>query len=144
MIDRARIATLIPHAGNMCLLDRVVQWDAESIRCTAESHRDAQNPLAYGGQLSSACGVEYAAQAMALHGALVGAIVGQPRLGYLASVRALTLEVSRLDDVTGELVIEVMRLAGMGNHMSYGFSISAATKILLYGRAAVVLDAIRK
>lgn len=142
MIDRARIAALIPHAGKMCLLERVVQWDAESILCTADSHHDPQNPLAYDGQLSSACGVEYAAQAMALHGALVGANVGQPRMGYLASVRALTLDVARLDDVTAELVIEVVRIAGNGNHMSYRFTISAAANILLYGRAAVVLDAI--
>ena len=34
-LTKAEIAALIPHAGAMCLLDRVVHWDAEKIRCTS-------------------------------------------------------------------------------------------------------------
>ena len=30
ILGRAGIAALIPHAGAMCLLDRVVAWDATS------------------------------------------------------------------------------------------------------------------
>lgn len=141
MIDRARIATLIPHAGTMCLLDQVVEWDARSIRCRAISHRDPANPLALEGRLGAACGVEYAAQAMALHGGLTGAVDGRPTAGYLASLRALVLRVDRLDDLAGDLVIEADRLAGEASSVSYQFSLSHAGALLLSGRAAVILDA---
>ncbi len=69
-IDAERIRNLVPHAGNMCLLERVVACDAASIRCETRSHLDQSNPLRRNGQLASICAIEYAAQAMALHGAL--------------------------------------------------------------------------
>ena len=49
------IASRIPHAGRMCLLDRVECWDTQRIRCRARSHRDADNPLraAFGNLASS-------------------------------------------------------------------------------------------
>ncbi len=69
-IDAERIRNLVPHAGNMCLLERVVACDAASIRCETRSHLDQSNPLRRNGHLASICAIEYAAQAMALHGAL--------------------------------------------------------------------------
>lgn len=69
-IDAERIRKLVPHAGNMCLLERVVACDAASIRCETRSHLDQSNPLRRNGHLASICAIEYAAQAMALHGAL--------------------------------------------------------------------------
>jgi predicted hotdog family 3-hydroxylacyl-ACP dehydratase len=140
VIDRDEIARLIPHAGAMCLLDRVEAWDAGMIRCRASSHRDAGNPLAVEGRLGAACGVEYAAQAMALHGGLTGVVDGRPRSGYLASLRALSLAVDRLDDLAGDLVIEAERLAGEGASVSYGFRVSHDGVLLLSGRAAVILE----
>jgi predicted hotdog family 3-hydroxylacyl-ACP dehydratase len=141
MIDRARIVALIPHAGTMCLLDQVTEWDERMIRCRAASHRDPANPLAVDGRLGAACGVEYAAQAMALHGGLTGAVGGRPAAGYLASLRALVLQVDRLDDLAGDLIIEAERLAGTAGSMSYRFSLHHAGVLLLSGRAAVLLDA---
>jgi len=141
MIDRARIAALIPHADSMCLLDQVIDWNEGSIRCRAVSHRDPGNPLAVAGRLGAACGVEYAAQAMALHGGLTGAVDGRPAAGYLASLRALVLRVDRLDDLAGDLIVEARRLAGEASSVSYQFSLSHAGTLLLSGRAAVILDA---
>jgi predicted hotdog family 3-hydroxylacyl-ACP dehydratase len=46
------------------------------------------------------CAIEYAAQAMALHGALIGAAAGSPATpGYLASARGVRLHRLRLDDL---------------------------------------------
>ena len=140
MIDRHDIAALIPHTGRMCLLDRVEHWDVGSIRCLASSHRDPLNPLRLDDRLGAACGVEYAAQAMAVHGGLTGAIGARPRSGYLASLRALTLNVARLDDLDGDLVIEATRLAGEDIRVLYRFALRAMDKIIVEGRAAVVLD----
>ena len=140
-LDHAWLLAHLPHQGSMCLLDAVTEWDAQRIRCTATSHRHADNPLRAHDRLGAACGIEYAAQAMAAHGALLAAADGAPRAGYLASVRGVELQVARLDDIAADLNVEAERLSGDGNTILYGFRVSAAGRELLSGRAAVVLDA---
>jgi predicted hotdog family 3-hydroxylacyl-ACP dehydratase len=140
VIDRAGIAALIPHAGTMCLLDQVLHWDAESIRCTASSHRNLDNPLAADGWLGAACGVEYAAQTMAIHGGLAGLTGERPKAGYLASIRALTIHRRRLDDLEDDLIIDAKQLATAGTQVSYGFSVSCGGTTVLEGRATVLLE----
>ncbi|HEX7156529.1 MAG TPA: hypothetical protein VF229_04890, partial [Burkholderiaceae bacterium] len=44
-LDRGWIAAHIPHAGGMCLLAEVAQWDADAIVCRADSHRAPDHPL---------------------------------------------------------------------------------------------------
>ena len=125
----------------MCLLDAVSEWSGEAITCTASSHTDPANPLRADGRLGAANGIEYAAQAMAVHGALLAGDDGTPRQGYLTSVRGVTLHVARLDHLAGELRVAAERLSGDANHILYQFSVSHAGRCLLEGRAAVVLDA---
>jgi predicted hotdog family 3-hydroxylacyl-ACP dehydratase len=140
VLDAAQIAKLIPHHGSMCLLDSVLHYDTQSIRCSASSHRLATNPLREHGMLHAVCGVEYAAQAMAVHGALLS---GQgdkpPRGGRLASVRTVEFSVSRLDDIATDLEICATQLMGDENSMVYEFTVVAATQTLLKGKATVVL-----
>ncbi|KVW97299.1 hypothetical protein [Thiobacillus denitrificans] len=140
-LDHAWLLAHLPHQGSMCLLDAVVAWDAQHIRCTAKSHRHADNPLRAHDRLGAACGIEYAAQAMAAHGALLAAADSAPRAGYLASVRGVELQVARLDDIAADLDVEAERLSGDDNTILYGFRVSAGGRELLSGRAAVVLDA---
>lgn len=140
LIGKAQIAALIPHAGRMCLLEEVLEWDAVHIRCRAGSHRDADNPLRIAGQLPVLCGIEYAAQAMALHGRLT-VQDETPKAGYLASVRDVVYRAVRLDDLEEDLVIEAQLLLGERQQVVYGFSLSAQGALLLEGRAAVVLAA---
>ncbi len=141
MLDRAAIAARIPHHGAMCLLDAVVDWSATAISCRAVSHADPANPLRADGRLGAAAGIEYAAQAMAVHGALLAATDERPRRGYLASVRGVHLHVARFDDLAGELNITAERLSGDGNHILYQFVVSHGGRCLVEGRAAVILDA---
>jgi predicted hotdog family 3-hydroxylacyl-ACP dehydratase len=144
-LDRAWIAAHIPHSGAMCLLDTVDAWDKTHIRCTATSHRDAHNPLRSQGRLASVCGIEYAAQAMAVHGALAGGQDGEPqarpRLGYLASVRGVQASVARLDTFEAPLTVEAELVNSDGNTLLYGFTVRCGEAVLLSGRAAVMLDA---
>jgi len=142
-LTREDIAALIPHAGAMCLLDGVVAWDENHIRCMGESHRDPGNPLRAGGQLLAVCGIEYAAQAMAAHGGLAGKVRGRPRAGYLASLRDVVCLRTRLDDLEGSLFVDVVRVMGDGNHVIYEFRLWVGSVEVLSGRAAVVLDAER-
>ena len=125
----------------MCLLDAVQDWSADAITCVANSHTDPANPLRADGRLGAANGIEYAAQAMAIHGALLAGNDGQPRQGYLTSVRGVTLHAARLDDLPGELIVRAERLSGDANNILYQFSVHHAERCLLEGRAAVVLDA---
>lgn len=125
----------------MCLLDAVVDWSENAISCRAVSHSDPANPLRADGRLGAATGIEYAAQAMAIHGALLAGNDGTPRQGYLTSVRSVTLHLDRLDDLDGPLDVQAERLSGDANNILYQFSVGHAGRCLLEGRAAVVLDA---
>jgi len=141
VLDHAWIAAHIPHQGDMCLLDAVTEWSEISITCRTTSHTDPANPLRADGRLGAANGIEYAAQAMAIHGALLANADDSPRQGYLTSVRSVSLHVARLDDLPGELEVLAERLSGDTNNILYQFSLSHTGRCLLEGRAAVVLDA---
>jgi predicted hotdog family 3-hydroxylacyl-ACP dehydratase len=141
LVTRAEIARLIPHAGAMCLLDGVVSWDENRIRCVSRSHLDTGNPLRAGGQLPAVCGIEYAAQAMAIHGGLAGGTRARPRAGYLASVRDMVCRRERLDDIEADLVVEAARLMGDEDRVIYEFRLWVGDAEVMSGRAAVVLDA---
>ncbi|GIL38203.1 hypothetical protein [Roseiterribacter gracilis] len=136
------IADLIPHAGSMVLLDTVDSFDATRLRCRATSHHAADNPLrSPDGTLGALAGLEYAGQAMAVHGALSGAKGAKPRRGYLASARDVQISRATLDGLD-ELMVEVEALSIEAQRVLYQFRLSSGDETLLTGRAAVVLEAI--
>jgi len=141
LIGQAEIQKLIPHAGDMCLLSGVTQWDATHITCTARSHRSPANPLAREGKVHALTGIEFAAQAMAVHGGLTGLVGKRPRAGLLVSVRDVEARVKYLSDYAGDLHIEAEQLMAGSNSVTYSFRIQAGEQELLSGRAMVVLDA---
>jgi predicted hotdog family 3-hydroxylacyl-ACP dehydratase len=153
-LDRAWIERHIPHRGAMCLLDEVVDWDAERITCRSTSHRAADNPLRAHGRLGIACGIEYAAQAMAVHGALSGGAAAAQSAGsvtaraaaaagagMLAGVRAVEFHVLHLDEVAGDLLCSARRVAGDGRTALYDFELACEGSCLIRGRATVILGA---
>ncbi|MDF3036360.1 MAG: 3-hydroxymyristoyl-ACP dehydratase [Paucimonas sp.] len=140
-LNRDWIAARIPHQGSMCLLESVEEWNEQVLHAHAVSHRDPANPLRAQDQLAAVCGIEYAAQAMAVHGALIAGQNERPRAGYLASVRGTTMHVARLDDIVSDLDIAVQRVSGDAHTVLYEFQVAAGGKMLLEGRAAVVLNA---
>jgi predicted hotdog family 3-hydroxylacyl-ACP dehydratase len=140
-IDRDAIGRLIPHAGTMCLLDAVLTWDDASICCRSTQHRAKDNPLRQAGRLGALSGIEFAAQAMAAHGRLAGAISERPRAGIVASLRDVVCGCSRLDLLDDDLIIKAMRLMGDDERVIYAFAITCGVREILTGRAAVVLQA---
>ncbi len=139
MLARPEIAALVPHAGAMCLLDQVLAWSADDILCAARSHLDPENPLRRAGRLAALCGLEYALQAAALHGALCCAR-SQPA-GYVASLRAVTLHADRLDDPAhGELRVAATLEQAESGGMLYALCVTAESGApLVEGRAAIAL-----
>jgi predicted hotdog family 3-hydroxylacyl-ACP dehydratase len=138
-LERAGIAARIPHGGAMCLLDRLLSWSADSIVCLAADHTSPAHPLRLDGALSAACALEYASQAMALHGALCAPQVGAPMPGFLASARGVQLHVRRLDDAPGPLRVGAQRVAGSAGQAMYAFELhDAHGRMLASGRATVM------
>jgi len=137
MLDRSAIAERIPHAGPMVLLDRVIDWDARSITCATRSHLDPANPLREPAGLPVWAGIEYAAQATAVHASLARGDAA-PRLGFLASVRDARPHCERLDGIEGELQVRVRLVHDDPAGAIYDFELHSATRPLLTGRAAVM------
>ena len=125
----------------MCLLDTILSYDRHTIHGLSSTHRDPSNPLARAGRLDAVCGIEYAAQAMAFHGSITGDPSEGPRIGYLASVRDLLLQVARLDDLSDDLGITATLLASAHNGASYAFSIVHANRTIISGRATILFGA---
>jgi len=143
LLDGPAIAARVPHAGAMCLLGGVLECSEGRILCVSHSQAAQDNPLRVGGMLPALCGIEYAAQAMAVHGALNALAGERPRAGYLAALRDVRCARERLDEVR-ELTIEATRLMGEAASVIYEFRLLDADALLLSGRATVILDIDKK
>lgn len=147
--DREWIEAHIPHQGRMCLLDEVLSWDSSHVRCRTRTHRAPDNPLRLHGRLGTVCGIEYGAQAMAVHGALLAEARAarcppgdaQPLTGYLTSVRDVSWQIPRLDDLPDDLIAEAERIMSNERTALYALLISIAGRVLLQARATVVFGA---
>jgi predicted hotdog family 3-hydroxylacyl-ACP dehydratase len=147
-LDRSWIERNIPHHGRMCLLDEVIEWDAGHIRCRSSTHRRPDHPLRSQNRLGVACGIEYAAQSMAVHGALAGGAAAGPgagiirsEVGFLAGLRDVQLHVARLDDLPADLIADAVLIAGDHGSALYEFALTSEARRLLSGRATVVFNA---
>ena len=144
-LNRGWIESHIPHSGRMCLLDQVLDWEDDRIRCASGGHGSPDHPLRAHGRLGIACGIEIAAQTMAVHGALsAGDSSSRPRAGLLAGVRSVRMYAARLDDAQTDVICEATRVAGDERTALYEFELSCAGSTLMSGRATVVLDAAQR
>jgi len=132
------VAALVPQRGAMCLIDAVETYDAERIVCTSARHLEASNPLREDGRLSALAAIEFAAQAMAAHGALLAA--GKPLPGWLARVRDCVVCCGRMDDLPSPLRIEAERVAGGERALSYRFVVAAGSVEVAHGSVLIALD----
>ena len=101
----------------MCLLDRMTAWSPSAIECVAVNHRDPRHPLRSASGLLASAAIEYAAQAMAVHGALAGRRrQAAARRPAFSPARATSgSHACRLDDLrpsARELVVSAERQAG--------------------------------
>jgi predicted hotdog family 3-hydroxylacyl-ACP dehydratase len=139
MLGPREIAALVPHQGRMCLLERILEWDDERLLAVAVSHRAADHPLMSGRRLRALNVCEYGAQAMAVHGGLVAQASGtRAQPGLLVSLREVRLHRTDLQDLAGELEIEVRRLLATAGSWQYAFEARHAGAQLASGRAAIL------
>lgn len=139
MIGREAIAALIPHQGAMCLLERVLEWDAERILLATSTHRAPDNPLRARGRLRALHLCEYGAQAMAVHGGLLARTAGaRVRPGLLVSLRDVALHRDYVEGLPGELHVEARRLLEGAGSWQYAFAVRHRGEPLAEGRAAIM------
>lgn len=94
MSERPAITELVPHAGPMCLLDRVLA--AEGERLSAEVVVPAQGLFSQDGGVGAWVGIEYMAQAVAAWAGWQARQLGlPPRIGLLLGTRRYRCSVAR-------------------------------------------------
>ncbi len=134
-LDREWITRNLPHQGAMSLLDEIVAWDVAKVHAVARNARDASHPLRRAGELPAVCGIEYAAQAAAAHGALAA---GRPsENGRLASVRSVVFHACRLDEGAHDLDVLAEQLGESDSGVLYRFEVSSGGRLLVEGRVTV-------
>jgi predicted hotdog family 3-hydroxylacyl-ACP dehydratase len=139
MLDRTAIEALIPHRGAMCLLTRVLEWDAQRIVLATDTHRASDNPLRSGERLRALHLCEYGAQAMAVHGGLIARAAGTSAPpAMLVSLREVELHRQYLEGLGGELVVHAERLLSGRASQQYAFRVYHEDELLAAGRAAII------
>ncbi|WAH64190.1 phosphotransferase [Xanthomonas hortorum] len=142
MQGRDAIAALIPHQGSMCLWEEVVEWDTQRVVLRSLAHRSEAHPLRANGRLRALHLCEYGAQAMAVHGGLLGRASGKPvRPGMLVALRAVELHVAYLDALPDAIVCEAQVLMQGEDSQQYSFRLMHQDQLLAEGRATVMLGA---
>ena len=150
ILNRKEIERRLPHAGTMSLLHEIIQADETSLTAQAVSHRDADNPLRINGRIAMVNGIEYAAQAMAVHGSLVlekkqeeNKAELKSSQGYIATVRNIELNAPYFPEAdsssSAALLIKVKQLMSDQNGFTYQFDIHCRQQLLISGRITVFL-----
>jgi predicted hotdog family 3-hydroxylacyl-ACP dehydratase len=140
-----RILDLIPHAGSMCLLERILRWDDSTVVTGTQTHRALTNPLRSGGRLHAVHLCEYGAQAMAIHGGLLAAGLSEPaRPGLLVTLRDVQLLRGTIDDLDGELQVSATRLHASASVWQYSFEVTHAQQTVAHGLAMVAISSSRR
>lgn len=119
----------------MCLLGRVARWDETRIVCHAAAPT-ADHPFAGAQGVPVVASVEYAAQAAALHGALLDGN-REPRDGMLATLSEVELTVGSLDQGSSELTVQAELIVRGVSGCTYSFTVHDARGCRARGRLLV-------
>lgn len=133
-------ALLLPHAGSAVMLDELVRWEDLTIHARTSTHRSPGNPLRHAGRLASVHLVEYGAQAMAAHGALLArAAGGKAASALLVAVRQFEATQSFIDDLEAPLDVTARQLLAAPTGWQYEFEVSHAGQRIASGRVAALV-----
>ena len=135
-LGRASIQRLVPHADAMCLLDTVTDWHAQSIACQA-AQPNASHPLSRDGKVPAIMAVEYAAQAAAVHGALLDQAVG-PRKGMIAKLTAIDLPCAWFPST--DITVHAQLLSRTAQACLYAFSVIGGNCAIAQGHLLIAFE----
>ncbi|MCK5829717.1 MAG: 3-hydroxylacyl-ACP dehydratase [Methylococcales bacterium] len=134
MID-INVADILPHAGQMMLLDKVLEYDqqrmvVETKVCNDGLFGDEKTVPAW-------LGIEYMAQAVAAHGGMIRYLAGKPiNIGFLLGTRRYnsntsTFNVGVVLTVTVERLIEDQGLSAFDCQI-IGKGVDVSAKLNVY------------
>jgi len=107
MMIPVKVADLLPHDGDMVLLDKVLSYDSESLQAELIV-RD--HLLANQGVVPAWLGIEYMAQTIAAHGGINCYLANRPiNLGFLLGTRHYDSNVASIS-VGTKLTVKVRRV----------------------------------
>lgn len=93
LIDYSDVASLLPHTGAMVLLDKVINYDGESLHAGLTVRNDGL--FGNDANIPAWTGIEYMAQAIGAYAGIKAILAGEPiRLGYLLGTRRYNSNVS--------------------------------------------------
>ena len=139
-LSHADIERLLPHKGAMCFLDAVTDWDHDNICCSATAP-GAGHPLMRNGRVSALVAVEYAAQATALHGALLDAAT-RPQAGMLATLRDVDLHGTWFPVNKKALTVHAKLLSRTDGGCAYSFKVASAHQPIASGCLLVAFQSL--
>lgn len=119
-MQRQEIAALMPHQGDMMLLDRLVSRTPDEIVCLGWTPGDDAHPLREmdedgRARIPASAALEYAAQAIALHGVLKGR--GEnvaPKSAFIAGLQDMRWRAAPLAAADWPIEMRARTLGGLG------------------------------
>ena len=140
VIGKDEIRELIPHAGQMCLLEKVIEWDDNRIVCSGDTHQNSDNPLRNDQGLPITALIEYGAQAMAIHGGIMAKKENRKiQSGYIATLRNVSItSVADASRIKTSLRVEAIKKMSSGGNMIYTFTVDTDQQRLICGQATVI------
>lgn len=136
IVPREAWSALIPHAGTMALLDKVIQWNETTLHAVGERLMPHEHPLGSPAGLHAVHLAEYGAQAAAIHRALLGE--RDLHAGRLVSLRDVRLAVEHVDLSKGCLDVHAERLLADQRGAHYAFKVEQQGFQLASGRILVM------
>ncbi len=112
-----QVAPLLPHSGDMVLLDRISDFGEDFL--IAETEIRSDNILIKHGKLATFAGIEIMAQGVAAWSGCLATLADEPvRLGYLLGTRKLHIHTQEIP-IGSKLQIKIK----MSIHDSTGFGV---------------------
>lgn len=139
-LSKQEISSLLPHGENLCLLDQIESWDAKTLIASTTSHTKTNNPFYRDGALPAVAMVEYAAQATAVHAALIAS--GPPGLRLIGALRNNHLPACPLSEFAQPIVVEVCIQLSSSQGAVYTFCASHLHEQIGSGRMTLMQSTI--
>lgn len=134
-LNRKDIELMVPHTGNMFLIDSVVDWNPNSIVCQG-SCNNFNHPLRRNGVLPTTAAIEYAAQATAVHGCLLnGTRTSIP--GFLAKLTNISLASDEIDNSENPLNIFAQLISRTEKGCIYKFEVRGTFHPIVSGQLMI-------
>ena len=137
MIDRTELLKALPHGESMCLLDRVCNWDADSLKAQSTNVLTG-NPLLVNGIFYPELCIEYAAQAAAVHLRLAQIHVFKESVAFVASVKKFEILSHLPLSEVGPLEVHVRLNIATTSACSYEFNACWNGELWTKGNLAIM------